>query len=265
VTDVSARVPRAPENRGYAFPQVVPEVPAAAPFVRAAAVAASASSYELPVRSRTLVDQNNLPCCVSCALGAAMEVMSRGGPTLSPLFHYYVARFDDGGADLDGFLYLDKALKTLSSTGICRSDLHVVPYTEPGSRAKPSSVAYADGSERRLARRGPRRRYEPADGTSNAAWLREQLRQNRPCIIGFRLPEGYEAGTFLNRKFEWLDPERALTAGGHCVLATGYSDLRQAIHIQDSRGTSRYERGRWWMGYRVADSRAVQELYCLIP
>lgn len=211
------------------------------------------------------MDQLQLNCCVSCAIGAAMEVMSRGGPALSPLFHYYVARYEDGGANSEGFLYLDNALGTLSQNGICRAELHRVPFTEAGSMTKPSDPAYVDGESRALCRRGFRFRYEGADGLSNTTWIRDRLRQDRPVLLGFRMPLDYPGG-FLNARSEWLDPNAsALSENGHCVLVTGYSDLRGAIHIQDSRGTRRFDRGTWWMGYRIVDSPIVTEIYALIP
>jgi hypothetical protein len=52
---------------------------------------------------------------------------------------------------------------------------------------------------------------------------------------------------------------------GHCVLAFGYDDSRQVLHIQDSQGEDAFDGGRWWMGYRVVDSTVVQEVYRLIP
>jgi hypothetical protein len=254
-----------PANRGYSLPASAPVVSGAAALVRAAAVNANISSYELSAKSRSIIDQRELPCCVSSALGAAMEVLNPGWPALAPLFHYYVARYDDGGADAAGFLYLDNGLGTLSGAGICRRDLHPVAYDDSGSRTRPSPSAYADGVNRALRRRGVRFRFEQASGPSNTAWIRDQLRLNHPVILGMRLPVGYPDG-FLNERFEWLDPESSqLSLSGHCVLVTGFKDLRRAIHIQDSRGTARFDRGCWWMGYRIVDSSIVQQVYSLIP
>jgi hypothetical protein len=254
-----------PANQGYSLPATVPAVSGAAALVRAAAVNANVSRYELSAKSRSIVDQRKLPCCVSSALGAAMEVLNPGWSALAPLFHYYVARYDDGGADAAGFLYLDNGLATLSGAGICRKDLHPVAYDDAGSRIRPSPSAYADGVNRALRRRGVRFRFEQASGPSNTAWIRDQLRLNHPVILGMRLPVGYP-DSFLNARFEWLDPEsRELSLSGHCVLVTGFNDLRGAIHIQDSRGTVRFDCGYWWMGYRIVDSSIVQQVYSLIP
>jgi hypothetical protein len=194
-----------------------------------------------------------------------MEIMNPKWAQLSPLFHYYVTRFEDGGANADGFLYLDNGLVTLTTSGVCVRSLHSVPFTTDGAATKPSPGAYADGQSRALGKRGGRVRYREVDVLSRVVWIREQLKQNCPVIIGVQLPTNYP-GSFLNSRSEWLDPDQApRSATGHCVLVTGYDDTRGALHIQDCAGTHSFASGYWWMGYRVADSTIVQQVYCLIP
>jgi hypothetical protein len=258
-------MPTEPANQGYVLPAITPSVSPVAAIVRAAAIAAHLSSHELPAKPRSIVDQQNLPCCVSCALGAAMEILNPDCPALAPLFHYYVTRFENGGANAEGFLFLDNGLATLTNEGICREELHHPPFTGVGAATKPSSDAYADALARALGRRRLQFRYSQVNGPSKVAWMRDQLHRDCPVVIGIQLPMTYP-DSFLNSSFEWLDPESSpRSASGHCVLAFGYNDARQAFHIQDSRGSVTFERGCWWMGYRVADSSIVQDAYSLIP
>ncbi len=253
------------ENLGYSLPSIIANLSPAVANARFAAITANVTSFELPVEPRSVVNQQELLCCVSCALGAAMEILNPGWPALAPLFHYYVTRYDEGGADADGFLYLDNGLASLTNVGICRNGLHHLPYTAEGAKAKPSPDAYADALTRRLGRRGIQLRYIPRSGLSNVAWIREQLNLGRPVVLAMQLPNSYP-DSFLNSAFEWLDPDSSeRSASGHCVLVTGYNDLRCAIHIQDSHGSGKFEKGCWWMGYRVADSSIVQDAYSLIP
>jgi hypothetical protein len=194
-----------------------------------------------------------------------MEALNPSWSELAPLFHYYVTRFDNRGARADGFLILEDGLTTLSREGICLERLHSQPYNAAGISTKPAPTAYADGKSRALANRGLFPRYSPAAGPSKVVWIREQLKQKCPVILGFQLPVGYP-GPFLNSKYEWLSPDsppRSMT--GHCVLVTGYDDARQALHIQDSRGKESFDKGCWWMGYLVIDSTIVQQVYRLIP
>jgi hypothetical protein len=251
-------------SAGFALPAVAARVSAAAGAMRAAAINASLGSVELPL-PRAPVDQRAINCCVSCALGAAMEIVDPGSPSLAPLFHYYVTRFERFGALPDGSLDLSIALVALSAAGICRRDLHVAAFDERGVSTRPSAAAVADGRGRALGLRGLLPRYRPVTIASRAAWAREQLQLGRPVVIGFILPTTY-TNELHNRNFVWRDPEALpLSNSGHCVVATGFNDANQALHIRDSRGGDAFDAGYWWLGYRVADSRIVQSMYSIIP
>jgi C1A family cysteine protease len=99
------------------------------------------------------------------------------------------------------------------------------------------------------------------------AWIRDQLRQNCPVVIGLHAPEPtYYPDKFPDKKNEWQDPENPKpSSNGHCIVALGYDDTRLALKIQDSHGSRRFDLGCWWMGYRVADSQVVREVYSLVP
>ena len=247
---------------GYALPGITASSSPAAALARVAALSEPASSHELGP-SRVIIDQNDLPCCVSSALAAALEILNADWPRLAPLFHYYVTSVELGGADPDGFLYLNQSLKTLDKKGVCKHDLHHPPFDDAGSRTKPSPAAYLDAKTRALDTRGVFKRFRPTTGLSRSVWIKEQLRRGRPVIIGFQLPAAYPR-TFLNPIFQWLDPNVTLSRFGHCVLVRGYDDTQQALRIQDSRGRDAFEQGCWWMGIRVVDNNLVQEAYCLI-
>jgi hypothetical protein len=250
-------------NPGYAYPAVAASPSPAAPIARALSLLDNVSSGELGA-SRVIIDQGNLPSCVSSSLTAAVEVLNAGWPRLAPLFHYYVTRHVRGGADSRGFLFLENGLETLNEDGICKHELHRVPFNEEGSRTKPAPAAFADALTRAFGPLGQVRQYDTSEGPSRAAWVRDQLRLGRPVVVGFQLPAGYHQ-SFLNPRHEWLNPNVGLAGVGHCVLIRGYDDLRQALHVQDSRGELEpaFEAGCWWMGYRVADSHVVLEAYSL--
>lgn len=257
-------MPPGPVNQGVAIPPVVRSVSPAAGLVLAGAIAATPGSYELPARSRSIIDQQDLPCCVSCALGAGMEVQNATWPSLSPLFHYHVARYEDGGANPAGLLFLDDALNTLVVKGICTYDLDPVPFTDAGAATQPTPPAYADALARSLSQTSVRPWYQQALAVSIAAWIRDQLNQNRPVIVSFQLPTTYP-DAFLDQNFEWTNPNKfPASDSGHCVLVTGYNDARRTIHIQDSHGTGKFDQGRWWMGYDIVDSAQIQAVYCLL-
>lgn len=249
---------------GFALPELPARVSNAAGAARAATIPADLGTHELRL-PRPPVDQRQVNCCVSCALGAAMEIISPGKPSLAPLFNYFITRFERGSADAEGNLDLASALVALTTRGLCRTDLHRVAFDELGVRTQPSESAFADGKTRALRMRGVQARFMKASGPSRAVWAREQLRQQRPVVIGLSLPQPYAQAMARSREFAWMDPEIARTSLGHCVLATGFNDARRAFHIRDSRGESAFDRGYWWLGYRVIDSESVQSVYSIVP
>lgn len=252
-------------NTGLALEPVTAAPPPAAPLALAAAVASSFGSHQISVLPRGIADQGTVvPCCVSCALAGAMESLHADWPALAPLFHYYATRFENAGADFDGSLLLDSGMATLLVQGICRRELHDLPFTPESAAKRPSAAAFADGGARVLARMGRRVPWLEPGGLSKAAWIREQLDQDRPVILGFSLPRGYPDG-FLDADRQWLDANATgVAANGHCALAIGYSDARRAFRIQDSLGAGRFDRGCWWMGYTIANSSVLQSAFSLI-
>ena len=252
-------------NKGYIPPVITTAIsPIIASTYREAGILANTSAYMLPTMPRSVVDQKDVPCCISCALGAAMEILHPSWPQLAPLFHYYATKFDNNGTDPDGFFTLDNAIITLTKQGICILDLHPVPYTTNGATQQPSQDAYLDGEHRRMLRQlNGLFRYKKSIGPSKVDWIRNKLSQNCPVIIGFKLPVDYTQ-LLGNGGFIWDSPENPVAqSSGHCVVVIGYDDTKLAIIIQDSQGIECFDKGCWWMGYRVVDSEITQEVYSL--
>jgi hypothetical protein len=162
-------------------------------------------------------------------------------------------------------MQIEDGRDVLASTGICREPLHPYPIQEKHIRTKPSSAAFEDALQHRLGRTGIRLRMAEITDTSRAAGIRDRLLEGCPVVIGFRRPNQFPTGV-LNAQFEWMDPEASRSPhSGHCVLITGFSDARRAVHVHDSEGLSRFDHGGWWMGYRVVDSPMVEKVFYLIP
>ena len=252
------------DTPGFALPAASLTPSPAVPLLRAAQVSATLSSHFLDTSPRAIVDQGVVQCCVSCALGAAMEIAHRDWPALAPLFHYWVTANLAHGADASALLRLDDALATLTAQGICTHALHDVdqsqPYTLPMAAIRPSPQAFADGLQHTIKRVQLRFRYLRLAGPSWVNAIRDEIRRNRPVVIGFHLPQNYAADRFLDSRFEWNDLQRVpMTDSGHCVVVTGYDDSRPALRIVDSQGLNRTGGGVWWMGYRLADAGVIQD------
>ena len=78
---------------GYALPAISPTVSPLAPLVRANLIAGNPQNISLS-RPKRVLDQADVPCCVSCALAGAMQILHPEWPELAPLFHYFVTRFE---------------------------------------------------------------------------------------------------------------------------------------------------------------------------
>jgi hypothetical protein len=241
---------------------VLPRLEAAA-AARLAGVAGGIGAYELAIKPRRVIDQGDNPCCVSCALAAAMETLNSDYPVLAPMFHYFVTRYQHpGGADDKGFLFLDSGISTIQSVGICSQALYLTPDHFPSPSDQPLPAAFEDAAKRKLSSLGfPR--IQHISGLSRSVDIKERLRANCPVIVGFTLPIGYPENIDAQRRWMTLDQFSASSVG-HCALLVGYDDLQGAVRVQDSRGKEFADRGCWWMGYRVLDSTFVQAAIYLV-
>lgn len=248
-------------ERGFAPPAVAAPVSPAAGVSRARALEAAPGIHILERGPRRIVNQGEVECCVSCALGGAMEILRPDWPALAPIFHYHLTR-QNGGADGQGRLFLSSAFETLKRQGICTEAVHSHPFTPAGAAVPPTAAALEDGLGRRLLLNGLFFPFQRIGGTSLVAGIREHLKKQHPVVIGFTLPEKYPDS--LEKDKEWLDTRRlAPSASHHCVLVIGFNDLKGAVRVADSQGRARFEQGEWWLGYRIVDSDLVQDAYAL--
>jgi hypothetical protein len=252
-----------PPDGGVAISVGISRPSPASDTVRAAAIESHPGSASLRTLPRRVLDQRALECCVSCALTGAMEVRNPTWPALAPIFHYHVTRFINGGADAQGRLFLDRGLGTLVGQGICRESDHESVFTETAAKARPTPTAFDDALSRRMMRDPFRPRFQAVGGASRSAELRRQLRANNPVVLTFTLPMGYP-DAFLSTTHEWRHEATPPPSGSHhCVLIVGFDDLRQAARVFDSHGADAFDRGMWWMAYRIIDSTAVHQAFAL--
>lgn len=260
-----------PADTGVAVSAAAAASPAAALVSLTAAIGASASITPLRPMPRRVLDQRGTQCCVSCALASAMEVRQPLWATLSPVFHYHVTRFVNKGADAGGRLFPSAGFATLMTNGICDEADHTSVFDDGGVGAQPSPGAFKKASTQVLRGALLQSPVKPIAPGSRSADIRSHLQAGRPVIVIFRMPLDYPKPTFLNDQHEWLDPATPpVSAVNHCVLLVGFDDLRGsgstrkgAVEVFDSQGAGAFAGGRWWMGYRVLDSRIVVEAFAL--
>jgi hypothetical protein len=218
----------------------------------------------LPIHPRAVVNQGpDVPCCVSCAFTTAMETLDANWPQLSSLYQYWTARSLAQVSNSPSLreLTLEEGQVPLSTKGICDLTFHPAEFTATGAARPPSDAANRDAEKQRLKTNFvgtlpvPRRRMI----TPNEANLKTELLANRPVILGFRLPADFEellSGNNNRWLSEAVQPKTPPT--GHAVLVCGFDDGERAFCVQDSRGNGFGECGKWWMGYRIVNSRFAQ-------
>src|SRR5262245_4817214 len=96
--------------------------------------------------TRQTFNQQDVNCCLSCALASAIEALDTGVPPLAPLFHFY---FAGGQTAIDEGLTLSAARGTLIQKGVCALERHRFPISRPNVGREPDDDAVADGVTRR--------------------------------------------------------------------------------------------------------------------
>jgi hypothetical protein len=208
-------------------------------------------------------DQRDLPCCVSMAIATCMEILDaqRGKAIeLSPLFHYWSAR-----GDSTELLLLDPrtALRSASSVGICRRELHDPGFDAVGAATRPSEEAFADAARQRLAGYDAatmRMRYSVITGDIVPA-CKNAIARGIPVIVAFWMTSAYRA--ISAARLDHGPPPAEPSDEGHAVVVLGYDDARESFQVKDSRGAGFGRRGHWQMPYSVMSSRLVHEVWAL--
>jgi hypothetical protein len=210
-----------------------------------------------------LRNQGELPCCVSIAVTACMEVLDARHDVvveLSPLFHYFLARPDP--FDLRP-LETRAALKIASEHGICVRHLHDASYDAAGAQQDPSEEARRNARQHRLVGYDPGRRsmqYELL-ASERVNGCRTAIARGFPVLVAFWMTSAYHALTHANPVHARPTPEPS--GDGHAVVAIGYDDARECLLIEDSRDTTFGSGGHWLLPYDLFDSRLVYEAWVL--
>jgi hypothetical protein len=209
---------------------------------------------------RRVLDQRDIPCCVSCAFSAAAESAHASWDALAPLFHYFVTRVDVRGGSPSQLsnLTLEDANSAMEAIGMCLGTLHDVSMEPEGVAAAPSGAARTDALDRRLAPLSvfpPSSRIELLGDRNRVLEWKKSLLTGKPIVAGIDLPAGY------GRTMTSASVDLGRLGPSHAVAVLGYRDSEQAFIVQDSRGPDWFVGGQWWMPYSFAESGFVYRAY----
>lgn len=212
---------------------------------------------------------DNVPCCVSCAIAAAMEIVDAkiGSVTeLSELFHYFLARSSKVRLSSINFRL---GLKTALNYGIAPREYHLYPVSNatPMKREDalmpPSSEAINAAKNHRISYDIIRNtlRYRKIPNYNKVELWKAAIQRRNPVIFGFWMTEAY-----LNIRSEepYHGVIKEMTASdGHAALAIGYDEQIKSFLIKDSRGASFGKAGTWWLNYSLVETDLVNESWII--
>ena len=199
----------------------------------------------------------DVPCCVSCSIVTAMEVLdAQKSPEtrLSVLFHYYAAR---QRADRLTDLEMREGLRTAVNVGVCDLDLHLpasadAELTREDAKAKPAVDAYNDASQRRilgLDNATLRMRYHRIIDSRDPGPWKAAITAGFPIVLVFPITQGYLEIVPSGNDIHGPVTGRPINPSYHAVCAFGF-DKQGGLHVRDSRdqlGTV----GNWWLPWPV--------------
>lgn len=214
-------------------------------------------------------DQGDVPCCVSCAVVTAMEILSSANDDprpLSVLYNYYRARSSIGTLEE---ISIRSGLRAANRFGVCREAAHPAsaglrgPYTRADALREPSWDADSDASRRLLVDVDPSWNtlgyYRLSTIGRAAEWL-SVLGRGAPIVFGFSTVGRYReivAGTTA----EIIDAEGDGSGIGHVAVVVGY-DAPWFV-VRDSQGTGFARHGHWVVHRDAVDGTWVAESWAV--
>jgi C1A family cysteine protease len=177
----------------------------------------------------------------------------------SALFLYYNTRKKLGYPELDLGCPIRDAIESLKSNGIC--SIRKFPYSIEDYRVRPSKDALRQADDFKRDHRIRARKLRPS-----LQVLKMCIAKGRPFLFGYTVYE-----SFLN-SFLW-DPQRNSMPipnrtkeecfGGHCGLAIGYTDDRQAFYVQNFWSDKWGHRGGFFMPYSFFRNEFCRDFWIL--
>lgn len=208
---------------------------------------------DIELSTRRIWNQNEVECCTSCAISACLEALHRDYEALSPIFHYRSsgARFDRGLSPV-------VALGLARSVGICLYSLHPHGLSRTGLRARPSSRATRDATDRRL-RHVNRRLYRRFDTRPRALQMRSVLGRGHPMLLVIWPDSGYRK--LADGDDQWRPTQVGRRDLLHAVAVIGYRPDEDRFIVQDSRGSDFARGGQWFLAGSDCDTRSIHEVW----
>lgn len=228
------------------------------------ALAVSQVDGDVRLQARRIQDQGPVNACFSCALSTCLEAQDPAMPPLAPLFHFHHAALLWPGAMDVGIADETVAYGAFRSHGICRAELHDLPFTREAVAVEPVAAARLDARTRipRVDENGANP-WRPlfAGPLVEGRWSRA-LARRQPVLLIVHTNTAY--WTMANGAAHvWTETRREAGGSLHAAALIGTTAERQAFIVQDSRGASFGSGGQWLLPYDLADGDAIDASFTL--
>ena len=194
-------------------------------------------SDKMPAVGNQGIQQSCVAWAIAYALKSYQEKQELGQQYLfSPSYIYN--QINNG---MNAPTYVTDALNLLSDQGVCQMD--EMPYNENDWTSKPSEVAKADAKKFRID-------FWRQVNVQDIKEVKAQLAAGYPVIIGADVTKEFIDDGYA-KKAAYIWTEAGTSAGGHCMLLTGYNDQKNAFKVMNSWGKEWGDEGFAWIDYKL--------------
>jgi len=233
-------VPDLPDQRDVLYGAVRP-VPARLP-----------PSADLRPGCSPVENQGPLGSCTGNAIAGAVEFLERKDQVrfvnVSRLFIYYNERAIEHTIKSDAGAMIRDGIKTVVKQGVCSE--RKWPYVVSKFAVKPPVACYAEAADHQVT---SYQRILTVDE------MRACLAQGFPFVFGFTVYESFESQQVAQTGVVQLPQPGERVAGGHAVLAVGYTDAERRFIVRNSWGANWGMKGYFTMPYDYLANRNLAD------
>ena len=202
------------------------------------------TKVDLRSKCPPVYDQGQLGSCTGNGIAGAhqFDQMKQGGPkpfAPSRLFIYYNERVMEGTVQSDAGAQIRDGIKSVAKQGVCPETEW--PYNVGQFATKPSAQAFTDAAKYKAVQyqRVPR----------ILSQMKGCLASGFPWVLGFTVYDSFESQQVAQSGVVPMPGPTEKVLGGHCVVAVGYDDSKQAFIMRNSWGTGWGMNGYFTMPY----------------
>jgi C1A family cysteine protease len=223
--------------------------------------AALPKKVNLKDKMSPIVNQESLGSCTANAIASGLreyfQNITGEAPTrLSRLYLYWHERFIEGTLNEDSGAYIRDGMKVLTELG-CPPETDF-PYDISKFTQKPSDEAEQHAGANKISE------YHRVLTLDD---LKHALASGLPVVMGIAIYSSFESfSVSLSGVVPMPDKTKEKLLGGHAVLAVGYDDDNQIVHVRNSWGPDWGNFGYFTLPYAfINDTSLTMDMWTGTP